>query len=376
MFFFDSATASAATLIANGGAGGAAGGAISFKNTSTGGTARVEVFGNGNLDISSRDLPGITIGSIEGTGNVLEGSRTLTTGSNNLSTTLSGVIQTFPAGGGGLTKIGTGTLTLTGANTFSGPLTVNGGTLELAESLTTISSLTAANDGIVRLLPTGTGTGTHVIKTKPVTVSGTAKIDLTDNKLITSIFAGSWTGSAYTGVTGLIRSGRNGGSWDGSGIITSQTLASSGSFTSLGVASAAQAKGTAPAATSVWSGQTVTGNETLVMYTYGGDANLDGHINVDDYGRIDFNVPLGTSGWFNGDFNYDGKINVDDYGIIDFNIGIQGPAFSTSSQAGIVGLVSADFGELSRAVPEPAISGLLAAAVLLTRRRRRSAKPA
>ena len=49
-----------------------------------------------------------------------------------------------------------------------------------------------------------------------------------------------------------------------------------------------------------------------------------GLISVDDYGRIDFNVNLGTSGWYNGDFNYDGKVNVDDYGIIDFNVGIQG----------------------------------------------------
>jgi hypothetical protein len=48
------------------------------------------------------------------------------------------------------------------------------------------------------------------------------------------------------------------------------------------------------------------------MYTYGGDANLDGKITVDDYGRIDFNVGLGTAGWYNGDFNYDGKITVDD----------------------------------------------------------------
>jgi hypothetical protein len=49
------------------------------------------------------------------------------------------------------------------------------------------------------------------------------------------------------------------------------------------------------------------------------------HGNVDDYGRIDSNIGLGTRGWYNGDFNYDGKINVDDYGIIDSNIGIQGP---------------------------------------------------
>jgi hypothetical protein len=96
------------------------------------------------------------------------------------------------------------------------------------------------------------------------------------------------------------------------------------------------------------------------MYTYGGDANLDGKINVDDYGQIDFNVTLGTSGWFNGDFNYDGKINVDDYGIIDFNVGIQGPPIPTAGGAGLT------------AVPEPAGGALaLSSAILLVNVRRR-----
>src|SRR4029434_3618179 len=95
---------------------------------------------------------------------------------------------------------------------------------------------------------------------------------------------------------------------------------------------------------------------------YGGDANLDGKINVDDYGRIDFNVNLGTAGWYNGDFNYDGKINVDDYGIIDFNVGIQGAPFPTGSgaQSGVV------------AVPEPSTVCLLVTCGVAGRRRRKN----
>src|SRR5262249_57381718 len=99
-------------------------------------------------------------------------------------------------------------------------------------------------------------------------------------------------------------------------------------------ATASQVKGINPSDTAAWNGQTVTGTDTLVMYTYGGDANLDGKINVDDYGHIDSSIPLGLSGWVNGDFNYDGKINVDDYGIIDFNVGIQGTPFFTAGGAG------------------------------------------
>ena len=105
----------------------------------------------------------------------------------------------------------------------------------------------------------------------------------------------------------------------------------------------------AATATGTWHGESVTGSDTLVMFTYGGDANLDGKINVDDYGHIDTSIPLGIAGWYNGDFNYDGKVNVDDYGIIDFNIGIQGAPFFTASN-----LTGGPTSVGLSAVPEPA----------------------
>ncbi len=78
----------------------------------------------------SFDLAGIStaIGSLAGAGTVLLGAGTLTTGSNNVSTTFAGVIS----GSGGLTKTGAGTLTLTGANSFTGLTAVNAGTLVLS----------------------------------------------------------------------------------------------------------------------------------------------------------------------------------------------------------------------------------------------------
>jgi hypothetical protein len=103
------------------------------------------------------------------------------------------------------------------------------------------------------------------------------------------------------------------------------------------------------------------------MATWGGDANLDGKINIDDYGRIDGNVgQSGTVfGWSKGDFNYDGKINIDDYGIIDGNINRQGaPIVTAGSAAALEGVA---------AVPEPASLSLVAlGATALLRRRRRA----
>jgi hypothetical protein len=92
-------------------------------------------------------------------------------------------------------------------------------------------------------------------------------------------------------------------------------------------------------------GVSVAGGDTLVMYTYAGDANLDGIISGDDYFQIDSAVSQGASGWFNGDFNYDGVVNGDDYFLIDSNFPSQGPSLGNSANPVV-------------AVPEPITIGL------------------
>ena len=127
---FGSSTADQGVFIANPAAIGTEGGVVSFQEGSDGGTARVEVFGNGRFDISGHDSPGVTIGSLEGDGLATLGANNLTSGSNNLSTTFSGTIGDGDVSpDGSLTKIGTGNLTLTGANTYTGGTIVTGGIL-------------------------------------------------------------------------------------------------------------------------------------------------------------------------------------------------------------------------------------------------------
>ena len=132
--FLGFSTAGSATLIANGGTGGGEGGQIIFEDRSTGGTSRVELFGNGSLDISSHFHRPVTVGSIEGDGIVFLGANNLGVGSNDLSTTFSGVIQDGGLGGL-LTKIGLGTLVLSGTNTYSGTTRVKGGVLQVDGSI-------------------------------------------------------------------------------------------------------------------------------------------------------------------------------------------------------------------------------------------------
>jgi len=131
-FDFEPPTAANSTLIATNGIGTSeeAGGGILFRYASLGGETQIELFGNGFLDLRDHDTPEVTIGSLEGDGLVFLGKANLSVGSNNLSTRFSGLIEENSAGAvGALTKIGSGSLTLTGANTYSGGTTIEGGRL-------------------------------------------------------------------------------------------------------------------------------------------------------------------------------------------------------------------------------------------------------
>jgi autotransporter-associated beta strand protein len=167
--FAENSSAGNAILSANG-PGAGAGGEIYFLDDSTGGTALVRVDGHGKLDLSFHNAPGVTIGSLEGTGNVFLGARNLTLDGSNLSPVFSGVIQDGGLNGGvggSLTKIGPGRLALSGANTYTGPTTINAGKLSVDGSIT--SAVTVNNGGTLGGIGTVSGT---VIVNAEATLSG------------------------------------------------------------------------------------------------------------------------------------------------------------------------------------------------------------
>ena len=121
--FNDASTAGNATIVNNSGVG--------FVDHSTGGNAAFTNVGNSIVDFSgSSGQAGdgkLSAGSIAGSGTFRLGANELTVGGNNLSTAVTGVIEDGgigPAPGGSLVKIGTGTLTLAAANTYTGATTV------------------------------------------------------------------------------------------------------------------------------------------------------------------------------------------------------------------------------------------------------------
>jgi autotransporter-associated beta strand protein len=137
--FNDASTAGNAIITTN------SGGITAFQNTASGGQAQFITNSGGSFDISGLSSGGTAVGSIAGAGNFNLGSKQLTVGANNLGTVVSGTLAdggVFGGTGASLVKVGVGTLTLSGANTYTGSTTINGGTLEVDGSIADTSNVT------------------------------------------------------------------------------------------------------------------------------------------------------------------------------------------------------------------------------------------
>jgi outer membrane autotransporter protein len=228
-----------------------------FNDNSTGGNAQFITNAGGTVDFSNTAGPNgdgnISAGSIAGAGNYYLGSNLLTVGGNNLSTTVSGVISdcgdsgsdcsNAGATGGGLIKVGTGTLTLSGANTYTGPTAVNAGALQAgavnafssASAFTVASGATLDLAGFNQTIGSLAGAGSVTLGAATLTTNG----DGSD-----TTFSGTISGSGRLVKVGggtLTLSGNN--SYLGGTIVSEGTLAV-GSSRALGTGPLTLADGT------------------------------------------------------------------------------------------------------------------------------------
>ena len=129
-------------------------GTIGFFGQSTAGNATIVNGAGSSIDFSATTGQNgdhkVDVFSLTGAGQVFLGGNELTLGRDNANVTFGGDISdggiAFNAAGASLVKVGTGTLALTGNNTYTGATTVSGGVLEVNSDLTSSSGV-AVNSG-------------------------------------------------------------------------------------------------------------------------------------------------------------------------------------------------------------------------------------
>jgi autotransporter-associated beta strand protein len=316
---------------------------------------------------------------------------TISIGGKNLDATFFGAIRdganTTTARLASVTKVGTGTQTLAGVNTYGGTTTVNLGTLRVTGSITqssgvivnggtngsafevaatqTIKALTLTMGGTARV--SASGTGTTVLTTGSLTLSpsDTGALDIGRHAVIVDYLGA--TNSALATIRSAIITGYAGGAWNGAGIRSSDAAANPG-----GAVGYAEASDIVGPAGGTFLGASVDGEAVLVRYTLKGDATLDGKVDFNDLVTLaqNYNTVDGARAWFDGDFTYDGNTDFNDLVLLaqNYNTGLPGAAMSGFSAA-----FRADLEAAFAQVPEPGAMGLLAAGVvgLIGRRRRR-----
>jgi autotransporter-associated beta strand protein len=144
------------------------------------------------------------------------------TNGNNLE------IDAIVQGSSTLTKTGSGTLNLTAANTFSGPITLSAGTLQISGSgsVSTSAGLTVTTNSIFLLTDSAS-----VANMTSVTVNNGGQFVMQGSPTINSLLAVTVNSGGLVDVSGLASTFTlgSGGSFSGGGSVNGSVIASSGS---------------------------------------------------------------------------------------------------------------------------------------------------
>jgi hypothetical protein len=171
--------------------------------------------------------------------------------------------------------------------------------------------------------------GNRVLVTKALTIpAGSGQLDLTNNAAIIDYPTPPPPSSAPT-IRARLISGRNGGAWNGPGIMSSAVPSLAG--TALGYGEASHLFTTFPA---TFHGQSVDSSAVLIDYTFEGDATLDRKVDVADLGRLATNWQVSPAVWSMGDFDYSDTVDVADLGKLATNWQRQLPAPSSPATTG------------------------------------------
>ena len=300
------------------------------------------------------------------------------------SLTVSGILSN----GGSVTKVGAGMLTLNGANTYTGGTTINDGTLELGNNsalgaansvinvngdnaslnlngyCSTVGQVILADGSIVNGGGAATLTGSDYIVMKgaiTASLAGNGELTKITEDLVT--LSGN---NSYSGLT-TVRAGElrmvGSDAWkvvfdeagtnvQGGKLSFDYTNDSNPASSIQSILDASYGDGSSPFAVGngakIYSstandacmalGWTDDGvSKVTVMYTWYGDATLDGAVNSGDFTMLLQSYGGTGKAWAQGDFNYDGVVNSIDVSILsqNFRKSLARPSLALSGANGI-----------------------------------------
>jgi autotransporter-associated beta strand protein len=199
-----------------------------------------------------------------------------------------------------------------------------------------------------------------------LSILGSSTLDIVNNHMYINYGGGP---DPIATIAAYIKSGYNGGHWNGPGIISSAAQTkTNGLLYGVGFADSADPHNPAGLAA----------GQIEVKYTLVGDANLDGTVNGEDFTILASNFNQSVTSWDQGDFNYDGTVNGEDFTLLaaNFNQQVSG-ADSAGDVAALDAFATANGLSLpTSSVPEPASASIVVAASIgFLAARRRARRP-
>ncbi|HEX2974249.1 MAG TPA: hypothetical protein VHP11_18080, partial [Tepidisphaeraceae bacterium] len=151
-----------------------------------------------------------------------------------------------------------------------------------------------------------------VLELHSLAIASQASLDLQDGDLL--LHATAETRRALCDqIARWIANARGNGTWGGNGL-TSGVAAGN---PRTGLAITINDKGNGQPIFSTFDGLPTDANDILIKYTWNGDVNLDGKVDLADYFLVDSGFIQQAGGYRNGDLDLNGKVDLADYFLID-----------------------------------------------------------